>query len=712
MGAVYRAHEPSLNRAVAVKVIRPEFLANLDDTRVETVTERFTQEARALARLNHPNVVTIYRIGSEDGVPFLAMEWIDAPPLNELLEEQRKRSQTEVVRVANQVLKALDAAHRARIIHRDVKPGNISLDSEGRVKLFDFGISQLRSPEQSMTLTQPGMVMGTPLYASPEQLTGGMVDGRTDLYSLSAVLYEMISGQPLHNEFSTIRDLVHAHRNSPAPKLTQLNPDVPEALAKFVERGLSFHPGDRPASAAHMLRELRDIVRGVRDSQPVRNAVRHAPITLTDVPTARVEATGQVGLVTSYIARWSPQSVKGIDKHKLIRELTERPLHAEAFCGAVNVAESWCLFHEGLVYAIFDEAGGFGDEVFERLPDVVDATIYKAGDNSNTVPALAASLQSIDSAPTYQSGVSDLVALQSRLSAEGFDGALRIQGEVGVVLALFDRGKRVLDVVGGSFPIIDREQRWESWISEIHCTARVEARRIVFPALTYRQQLKQARLTVVRPNEKRDEDILEDRVAAAASVDLVPVDQELGRGESTMLQLVHSDPAFQCMRYLVGQFPLQMEQHRRVKPWKRLLAPLADVRTVVLHHGQPVSGGRTEEFDGVTLDPNQRANHLVRFAAAATAQSLGQFVRSVLDASAQPEGEHLVGGVLVARRFEECALEAWLALQKTYSGSVFRSALSSFSHAEGVFVSPNGSTLHILLVELTESGEYRPLMPA
>jgi len=155
-----------------------------------------------------------------------------------------------------------------------------------------------------------------------------------------------------------------------------------------------------------------------------------------------------------------------------------------------------------------------------------------------------------------------------------------------------------------------------------------------------------------------------------------------------------------------------MEQHRRVKPWKRLLAPLAHVETVVLHHGQPVSGGKTEDFDGVTLDTNQQANHLVRFAAAATAESLELFVRSVLDASSQKEGESLVGGVLVARRFEENALETWLSLQKTYSGSMLRSALGSFSHAEGVFVSPSGVTLHILLVELTESGVYRPLMPA
>jgi len=712
MGEVYRALEPSLNRRVAVKVISPKFLEKLDDTLMFEVTQRFIQEARALARLNHPNVVTVFRVGEEAGVPFLAMEWVEASPLDVVLKEHKRLSVPAAVRVTQKVLSALTAAHDAQIIHRDVKPGNISVDPKGSVKLFDFGISQMRGSEDEMTLTQPGMMLGTPLYADPEQLIGGPVDARTDLYALSAVLYEMLSGRPPFSGFKSIAGLLHAHQRERPQPLNEISDEISVALAEFVERGLSYHAEDRPASAADMLAELREVVRGIRVSQSNHSVTRALPVVLPAVPTLRVDAIDQIGLSTDLIASWPARSVKAINKHKLVRDLTERPLHAEPFCGGAQVGDAWLLFHDGLVYAIFDEKGGLGDEVFERLPDLVDATIYQAGAYSNTIPALAASLKPVDTAPTYESDVSDLVALQDRLSTEGFDGVLRIQGSAGTVLALFNRGKRVLDVIGGHFPGVVEGQRWESWIAQTRCTARVEARRIVFPALTYRQQLREARLSVIRPDEKESGKILEDRVAAAASVDLEPEGHGLGRGESTMQQLVHSDPAFQCMRYLVGQLPLQMEQHRRVKPWKRLLAPLAHVETVVLHHGQPVSGGKTEDFDGVTLDTNQQANHLVRFAAAATAESLELFVRSVLDASSQKEGESLVGGVLVARRFEENALETWLSLQKTYSGSMLRSALGSFSHAEGVFVSPSGVTLHILLVELTESGVYRPLMPA
>jgi len=290
MGEVYRALEPSLNRRVAVKVISPKFLEKLDDTLMFEVTQRFIQEARALARLNHPNVVTVFRVGEEAGVPFLAMEWVEASPLDVVLKEHKRLSVPAAVRVTQKVLSALTAAHDAQIIHRDVKPGNISVDPKGSVKLFDFGISQMRGSEDEMTLTQPGMMLGTPLYAAPEQLIGGPVDARTDLYALSAVLYEMLSGRPPFSGFKSIAGLLHAHQRERPQPLNEISDEISVALAEFVERGLSYHAEDRPASAADMLAELREVVRGIRVSQSNHSVTRALPVVLPAVPTLRVDA--------------------------------------------------------------------------------------------------------------------------------------------------------------------------------------------------------------------------------------------------------------------------------------------------------------------------------------------------------------------------------------------------------------------------------------
>jgi hypothetical protein len=166
------------------------------------------------------------------------------------------------------------------------------------------------------------------------------------------------------------------------------------------------------------------------------------------------------------------------------------------------------------------------------------------------------------------------------------------------------------------------------------------------------------------------------------------------------------------MRYLIGELPLEMEQHRRFKNWRRLLEPFAQVEHVKLHHGQPVSGGRTEEFDGVTFSGGGQVHHLLTYMAVATEAAVEAVIQAALDASLQSEGKTLCGAVIVAKRFEEKALEAWGSLQKKHTGSFLRAALGTFSHTEGVFTNSQGVPIHILLVEWTESGKFRPLMPA
>src|SRR5437773_9783725 len=195
MGEVFLAHDTSLGRKVALKLLRTDF------TRNEERLRRFRQEARAASALNHPNILTIYEIGSEDSTHFMATEYVEGETLRQHITRART-TLGQALDVAVQVASALAAAHQAGIVHRDIKPENVMLRSDGYVKVLDFGLAKLAEPKTLDTAaptlpkveTEPGLVMGTVSYMSPEQARGQSVDARTDIFSLAVVLYEVMSG--------------------------------------------------------------------------------------------------------------------------------------------------------------------------------------------------------------------------------------------------------------------------------------------------------------------------------------------------------------------------------------------------------------------------------------------------------------------------------------------------------------------------------------
>src|SRR5947199_1726898 len=190
MGAVYKARQQQLDRLVAVKILPAE------TSQDPAFAERFTREARALARLNHPNIVTVYDFGQTDGFYYFLMEFIDGTTLRHLLAD-RKLTPREALAIVPQICEALQYAHDRGIVHRDIKPENILTDKAGRVKIADFGLAKLVETEpQSQRLTQPREVMGTPHYMAPEQVEKPQfVDHRADIYSLGVVFYEMLTGE-------------------------------------------------------------------------------------------------------------------------------------------------------------------------------------------------------------------------------------------------------------------------------------------------------------------------------------------------------------------------------------------------------------------------------------------------------------------------------------------------------------------------------------
>jgi len=186
--AVFRVHDAALNRDVAIKVL------DLGLTPSPALAERFVREARTIAHLEHANIVPIYKVGGfKNEVLYIVMRCVDGPSLRQLLEKQRRLTIGDAARIARQVADALAYAHGRGIVHRDVKPDNILIDSTGRVVVTDFGIAKAAEAAASQ-LTTEGMVVGTPQYMSPEQATGERTDGRSDIYSLGVVLYQMLAG--------------------------------------------------------------------------------------------------------------------------------------------------------------------------------------------------------------------------------------------------------------------------------------------------------------------------------------------------------------------------------------------------------------------------------------------------------------------------------------------------------------------------------------
>ncbi len=236
MGAVYRAQDTRLGRAVAIKV-----LTNVTLNDREKLV-RFEQEARATGMLNHPNLLTIYDVGNTDGTPYLVSELLEGETLRDRLNRGPIQPR-KTVEISLQVAHGLAAAHEKGIVHRDLKPENIFLTKEGRVKILDFGIAKLSSatsgegPAFQMAATEPGMVMGTVGYMSPEQVRGEIVDARSDIFSFGAILYEMLTGARAFKRNSSIETLSAILKEEP-PDLSETHTNIPQSLERLVRRCL------------------------------------------------------------------------------------------------------------------------------------------------------------------------------------------------------------------------------------------------------------------------------------------------------------------------------------------------------------------------------------------------------------------------------------------------------------------------------------------
>jgi eukaryotic-like serine/threonine-protein kinase len=280
MGAVYLATDTRLNRKLALKVMLPEFAADA------AAKERFLREARAVAQITQDNVVTVYEADERDGVPYIAMQFLQGYPLDDFLKKKGSPALHHCVRIVIEAARGLEAAHKLGLVHRDIKPANLWLEApNGRVKVLDFGLAKPIGTDSE--LTKSGAVVGTPAYMSPEQARGLKVDHRTDLFSLGGVLYRLCTGQNPFAGDHVMAVLAAVLTDDPTP-VRELNPNVPEPLAQFIHQLLAKKPEDRPQSANEVARSLRAIL----EQRPAPGAPSSAEVS-TSMPVVVVPAESQ-----------------------------------------------------------------------------------------------------------------------------------------------------------------------------------------------------------------------------------------------------------------------------------------------------------------------------------------------------------------------------------------------------------------------------------
>jgi len=306
MGEVYLARDTKLDRKVALKFL-PGAIAQ-DRERLR----RFQQEARATSALNHPNIFTVFEIGEADGRHYIATEFIDGETLGQRMAVGPLKL-GETLNIAEQITSALSAAHRAGIVHRDIKPANIMIREDGLVKVLDFGLAKLTEKKNEAALhtealtrqqlrTMPGMVMGTPRYMSPEQAKGERVDGRTDIFSLGVLIYEMLAGKPPFAGGNAIETLGSILNKDPVP-LSRQTPEVPHEIERIVNKALRKDREERYQTAKDLLIDLKDVRRDLE----FQNKLERTPATVREEAKTQIVNTTTVDIASptsSSRARW------------------------------------------------------------------------------------------------------------------------------------------------------------------------------------------------------------------------------------------------------------------------------------------------------------------------------------------------------------------------------------------------------------------------
>lgn len=723
MGAVYLARETNLDRKVAIKTLRGDFLEELEEEARDEATSRFLQEARAIAKVSHRNIVSIYRLGTERGAAFIAMEWLEGRSLEEILEEDDSIEMERIGRWIVELLEALDAAHSHDIVHRDIKPGNVMIEPGDHVKLTDFGVAQVR--DSKLVQTQTGSMIGTPLYAAPEQLSDSRVDRRADLYSAGVLLYKLLTGEvPFYD--SNVVKLMQIIMKKQPPPVREKNPMIPEPIADVVMQALSKQPSERFSTAREMAEVLVEALPDVSASV-AGNSSMGAVSTSPGESNARIEVaetvvasgTTPADLVASTVTDWKPRALGPTRVERLLERLMESPVHADAFSGAARFDDRIVLVSRGLVYGAIDiQSGRTGDVVLEEAPAEARATLFPVPERFESrrlIPGLSSLLHRPDRKHVgLETAYTDMVKLYRKLQDENFSGAVRLKSEDGRQLAflLLDGGEPLLDIFSDGWESAPTDRRWQAWLGDRALRADVEGRRVVLSAATYRRELEDLRIEVDDGDVNEGQDV--ESTAATGDLQVSPssLDNRASRASTVWGDIYETDIAFQLLQWLRRDLGPYLEERNRTKGWKYLAGWTELIDQARLYHqlDRP-DQGEADFFDLVTFDGEDKVLHVARRMARGTVRTLNSFIDDVEAAKkARIETGDIGGAVMVADDFDEEAVEAYVERVRQEDSSWFFSLQESMTGYEGFVRIGSRRGFHLLLLRRVDRG-FEPIMP-
>ena len=355
MARVYRAHDPEIGRTVAIKLLKSQLR---DDWEYRT---RFLREAKGAGVLSHPNIVTVFDAGEQDGHPYMAMEFVEGATLADVIRDKQQLTVGAVVQIGIQLAKALDYAHAKGIVHRDVKPGNIMLLKDGlTIKVADFGICRIDDSEATQA-TQVGNVLGTPHYMSPEQVQGEKADARSDLFSAGVVLYQLLTST-LPFEGDTLITVAYKITKTEPTPLDKLRPDLPLSLRRIVDRALRKQPEKRFQSGAELAQALIGVARELAETGEAKKA-RRIPLRVrwALIMAAVVAATMTVSAAFIYNKQYQAMTEQvmsyGASLAKFMATQTAVPILAEDW-SATDVLVQETIGRQDFAYLVVIDDGG------------------------------------------------------------------------------------------------------------------------------------------------------------------------------------------------------------------------------------------------------------------------------------------------------------------------------------------------------------------
>ena len=602
MGEVYRATDTRLGRDVALKVLPPHMAH--DRGRLA----RFEREARTIAALNHPNIVTLYSVDESDGVHFLTMEVVEGQPLDRVIP-QAGLSIDRIVEIADALADALAAAHEKGIVHRDLKPANVMLTNDGRVKVLDFGLAKETRAEpleaaKAAERTDAGVVMGTPAYMSPEQIAGRAVDYRTDLFSLGVMLYEMATGSRPFRADSAAELMSAVLRDEPPPAVS-IRRDLPVSLQGVMTNCLQKNPGERPASAREIQAALAAKVTDSLSPTPVGQgegpSIAVLPFsTLSADPADAFFADGVTNEILNALAKIPSLRVTGQSSAYSFKGRNEDLRAVGAKLGVTNILEG-TLRRAGnrlrITAQLVDVASGY--QIWSERYDRVVEDVFEVQDDVAT--RIAERLELSLSAPRRGGEVA-----RPTRSLEAYK--LYLAGRN----LLYQRGVRILDAIECFKQAVTLDPEYaQAWagLADGYTTSGYSGFKP--PAATMPEALRAARRAL-----ELDPRMAEAHNALACATMLYERDDALA--EQSFRRALELNPSYPQARAWYGLFYLQWVAGREREGREELarllrLDPLWSYAYVILAFSDFTSGRAPEGVEharrGIEIDANSYIGH-------------------------------------------------------------------------------------------------------